>query len=103
MFTCYAILGDGRVGLVMEDAGLPPSGPGCLNSPGCRSSPEDVTAVLATHGHSDHVGACRRCWTRRHRALILSGVATTWRGENATKLQGRPNVRFLPMMGNPFK
>lgn len=105
MFTCYAILGDDG-SVVMVDAGLPSSAQGALNSlRGAGRQPEDVTAVLATHGHSDHVGGMSTVLDQTAaRALLPERCRHYLEGETPRNFGVDANVRFLPMMGqHPFK
>ena len=103
--TCYAIWGDDG-SVVMVDAGLPSSAQGALNSlRGAGRQPEDVTAVLATHGHSDHVGGMSTVLDQTAaRALLPERCRHYLEGETPRNFGVDANVRFLPMMGqHPFK
>ncbi|MEZ5380723.1 MAG: MBL fold metallo-hydrolase [Microthrixaceae bacterium] len=100
MFNCYAIVGDDGA-VVLVDAGLPSSAQGALD--GLRRLgrvPEDVSAVLATHGHSDHVGGMATVLERTPAGALLPERCRDYlAGETPRNFGFDSNVRFLPMMG----
>jgi len=66
--NCYLVVADD--GIVLIDGGLPRTWPGLMSA--LRSfgaTPDDIDAVVLTHGHFDHVGMCDRL-AREHRVSI---------------------------------
>ena len=104
MFTCYGILGDdGTAALV--DAGLPSSSLGALGAlRGVGRMPEDVACVLATHGHSDHVGGFEAVLQHTSAEALLPDRCRGYlEGERPRNFGREATVRFLPMWGqHPF-
>ena len=100
MFTCYAILGD-EGAAVLVDAGLPSSARGALGAlRGGGRQPEDVTTVLATHGHSDHVGGMSTVLEQTPAAALLPQRCRDFlAGETPRSFGLDANIRFLPMLG----
>ena len=100
MFTCYAIIGDAG-SVVLVDAGLPSSARGALGAlRGVGCQPEDVTGVLATHGHSDHVGGMTTVMEQTPAVSLLPERCRSYlSGETPRNFGLDSNVRFLPMAG----
>ena len=63
--NCYLVVTDD--GIVLVDAGLPRTWPGLVSA--LRSfgaTPDDIDAIVLTHGHFDHVGMCDRLSREHH-------------------------------------
>jgi glyoxylase-like metal-dependent hydrolase (beta-lactamase superfamily II) len=110
LFNCYAITGDdGRS--VLVDPGLPTTGLGALRLlEKFRHASGGLAALVATHGHSDHVAGMPAVLADR--AVLNDPVVETHlptrcaaylAGEEPRNFGGDANVRFLPMLGQqPF-
>lgn len=100
LFNCYTLLGDDG-DIVLVDPGLPSTTIGALDAV-ARLGPRDgtVRALVATHGHSDHVGGMPLARERVAADTILPRRCEGYLGGERPREFGRDaNVRFLPMLG----
>jgi glyoxylase-like metal-dependent hydrolase (beta-lactamase superfamily II) len=104
LFTCYALLGDdGRT--VLVDPGLPCTADGALDAlAGTGHRESDVAALVATHGHTDHVAGMPTAVGRTTAPTHLPSRCRAYLAGEAPRNFGLDaNVRFLPMLGqHPF-
>jgi glyoxylase-like metal-dependent hydrolase (beta-lactamase superfamily II) len=63
--NCYLLVDDD--GIVLVDAGLPRTWPCLIEAlESFGATPDDIDAVVLTHGHFDHVGMCDRLSHEHH-------------------------------------
>lgn len=104
MFNCYALeVDDGAA--VLIDPGLPSTATAALD--GLASDGRDhgaVTALIVTHGHSDHLAGVPAAQARTPAGAHLPERCRDYLGGERPRVFGRDaTVRFLPMWGQqPF-
>lgn len=67
----WSILTEGS-GMTLIDAGYPGNSAAVLDSleeVSAKTGAHRLEAIVITHGHSDHIGASRLCWTRSQTLL----------------------------------
>jgi len=100
MFNCYALVAADDT-VVLVDPGLPSTTEGALAAlaEGDRQD-HDVVALVATHGHSDHVGGMPLARDRVGAHTLLPRRCERYlQGEPPREFGRDANVRFLPMLG----
>jgi glyoxylase-like metal-dependent hydrolase (beta-lactamase superfamily II) len=89
---------DTAAGIVLVDCGADPDGEAIIGALAAAGhTPEDVEAILITHGHSDHIGACHR----------FPGARIVSIAEEVAHIEGRekpggPLSRLMPLSVRPF-
>lgn len=99
IFNCY-LLADGDTPVVAVDAGLPmvaDRAVGVLSELG--REPGAVASVLATHGHSDHVGGIARLRERSGASALLPERCRSYLDGEAPRRFPllKSSVRFMPV------
>jgi glyoxylase-like metal-dependent hydrolase (beta-lactamase superfamily II) len=104
LFTCYSLLADDGT-VVLVDPGLPSTAEGALDALAATDRRErDVVALLATHGHTDHVAGMPTALGRTSAEAHLPERCRDYLDGESPRNFGRDaNIRFLPMLAqHPF-